>query len=145
MPSRADEVTFGEGQEVRVLGRWLRTVQGTSKAGGLRAIKSKRFQDWDFLVLDAAGMPYAYVEIKVRRQPLSRFGDASSPIRKHDLARKLHLRHGIRFVMVVEYPDSLVEVDLASDPDEVGELKRRDRSNGQMHAYWRGDQIKVIG
>ena len=145
MPSRADEVTFGEGQETRVLGRWLRARAGTSRSGGLRAIKSKQFQDWDFLVLDSAGLPYAYVEIKVRRQPLSRFRDAIAPVRKHEMARKLHLRHGIDFVMVVEYPDALVEVDLASSPDEVSELKRRDRSSGQLHAFWRGDQLKVIG
>ena len=144
MATKADEVRFGEGEESRVLSRWIRAKQGRGRGGGLRVIKSKRYQDWDFLVLDGSGLPVTYLEIKVRRQPLKRFGDAIAPVRKHYLAIDIWERHRLPFLMVVEYPDALVEVDLREEPYHVGELKRHDRASGQLHAYWKEGQLKVV-
>ena len=141
--STASEVTFGESQEKRILLRWLK-AKGI-KPDKVRALASRSMQDWDFLVLDNDGFPVCYVEIKIRRQPLAKYGDAIAPHRKHRFARQLQSVHAIKFVMVVEYPDALVEVDLADEPASTRTIVRRDRGgDGQLHGIWAGEQLAVI-
>jgi hypothetical protein len=107
-------------------------------------IKSRDFQDFDFLVLDHRGFPHLYLEIKVRRQSLDVFGDAIFPFRKHSFASRLLRAHSIRLIAVVEYPDALVEVDLSEEPNQVQMIKRSDRPRAVKHALYDGDQLKVL-
>lgn len=143
MASRLEEVRWGEGQEQGVLRRWLRSSPRCS--GADRVIKSRQFQDFDYVVFDREGYPVAYVEIKVRRVPLSDFGDAVAPIRKHEAAVKLWRRHRFPMLMIVAYScGTLVEVDLAQPPAERRALKRHDRPKAVPHGLWKGDQLAVI-
>ena len=135
------EVEWGEGEEVRVLKRWLAARRVHKRS---RIIRSRQTDDFDFLILSATGMPTCYVEIKVRRRPLSAFKDAIAPVRKHEYAKNLVNLFRIPFVMVVEYPDALVEVDLAATPTSIRNLKRTDRPKAVPHAFWAGDQLEVI-
>ncbi len=141
--SKASEVTFGESQEQSVLRRWM-AVKGIDPKT-VRVIKSRAFQDWDFLLLDGDGFPLGYLEIKVRRKPLSTFGDAIAPIRKHHKALSLQGRR-IGFWMVTEYPDALVQLDLAEEPEQKRDIRRRDRPGTApvMHGLWGSDQFEIL-
>lgn len=141
--SRLAEVKWGEGQEQGVLRRWLRSSPRCS--GADRVIKSRPCQDFDYVVFDKAGMPVAYVEIKVRRVALADFGDAVAPIRKHDYAVKLWRRHRFPMLMIVAYScGTLVEVDLAQPPAERRSLKRHDRPKAVPHGFWKDAQLTVV-
>lgn len=141
--SRSAEVAFGEGQEKAVLRRWM-AAKGIDP-DSVRVIKSRAFQDWDWLLLDGEGFPLCYVEIKVRRQALATFGDAIAPWRKHEAARKL-ARREIAFVMVTEYPDALVQLDLAESPADKRNIRRRDRpgTSPVLHGLWAASQFEVL-
>lgn len=136
-----NEVEWGEGEEVRVLRRWLEARRVNKRC---RVIRSRQTDDFDFLILSATGMPHCYVEVKVRRKPLSTFKDAIAPVRKHEYAKNLAKLFGIPFVMVVEYPDALIQVDLAAAPASIRMLKRTDRPKAVPHAFWQGDQLERI-
>lgn len=141
--SRASEVTFGESQEKRILRRWMR-LKGI-RADKVRVLASRAMQDWDFLLLDQSGFPVGYVEIKMRRSALVTYGDAIAPWRKHRFAIQLRDIHKIPFVMVTEYPDALVEVDLADPPARQRSITRRDRGgDGVLHGIWEGAQLSVL-
>ena len=135
------EVAWGEGEELRVLNRWLEIRRVNKRC---RVIRSRQTDDFDFLILSSTGMPLCYVEVKVRRRPLSAFKDAIAPVRKHEYAKNLAKLNRIPFVMVVEYPDALVQVDLAAEPASIRNLKRTDRPRAVPHAFWSGDQLEVL-
>lgn len=141
--SKASEVTFGESQEHTVLRRWMLLREIDPKT--VRVIKSRAFQDWDFLLLDSEGFPLAYIEVKVRRKPLSAFGDAIAPIRKHEAAVYLQERR-IRFLMVTQYPDALVQLDLAEEPEQRRSIRRKDRPGTAAipHGLWAASQFEVL-
>lgn len=143
MSSRLEEVRFGERQEQAILRRWMPVSRRA--AGADRVIKSRPFQDFDFLALAKDGFPLAYLEIKVRRVRLAEFGDAVAPIRKHDYAKRLHEQHRVPFLMIVQYAcGSLVEIDLAEPPAAEKALKRRDRKDSVPHGFWRDAQLTVV-
>lgn len=72
------------------------------------------------------------------------FGDAIFPYRKHEYAIKLRDKHGIRFLSAVEYPDALVEVDLAVKPSSVRDLLRSDRTTPVKHAFYTREKLTVL-
>lgn len=126
-----------------MLRRWM--AASPRCAGGERVIKSRPMQDFDYVVFDGAGMPVAYVEIKVRRVSFGAFGDAVAPIRKHEYAHKLWRRHHVPMVMVVAYAcGTLLEVNLAEPPRERKTLKRKDRPHGVLHGIWKDTQLATI-
>ena len=123
------------------MSRW---AKATSLPDNYRVIKSKAFQDFDYLILDNRGFPFCYLEIKVRRQSLAMFNDAIFPIRKHNFATELRDATGIRFLAAVEYPDALVEVDLAQDPSSVRDILRSDRTTPVRHALYDRTALRVL-
>lgn len=141
--SRQSEVTFGESQEQSVLRRWMDLRGIDPKA--VRVIKGRQFSDWDYFLLDSEGYPLCYVEIKVRRKPLATFGDAIAPWRKHEKAVWLAERK-IAFWMLTEYPDALVQLDLAEEPAQRRNIRRRDRPGTPAvpHGLWSADQFEIV-
>jgi hypothetical protein len=134
-------VKWGEEKEYQVLSQW---ILATGLPTTFRVIKSRAFQDFDYLILTKEGMPHCYLEIKVRRQSLKMFNDAIFPTRKHDFAKKLRDEHHINFLAVVQYPDALVEVDLASEPESIRDLQRSDRAKAVSHAFYGRQQMTVL-
>jgi hypothetical protein len=119
------EVDWGESQEAVVLKRWIAT--SSFARPGARIVASEKFDDFDRIVFDKIGLPIAYLEIKVRRSPFTRFGDAIFPARKHKFARQLRV-YNLPFVAVTQYGcGTLVEVDLSQEPDGRRAIARRDR------------------
>lgn len=140
--SRATEVAYGTARELPILQRWMAAA---SIDGVARVIRSRDYDDYDFLLLDQRGFPLCYVEIKCRRVALARFGDAIAPTRKHLFAVELRDRHAVPFLMVVEYTDALVEVDLASEPNKQDNVTRHDRPGKSVpHCYWSGESLTVL-
>jgi len=136
------EVDWGESQEARVLRRWCDT--SSFARPGARIVASEKFDDFDRIVFDRRGLPVAYLEIKVRRSPFSRFGDAIFPARKHKFARDLRV-YNLPFVAVTEYGcGTLVEVDLSQEPDRKDFIKRRDRSEAVPHVFYDRDSLTVL-
>lgn len=136
------EVDWGESQEARVLKRWIET--STYARSGARVVASNKFDDFDRIVFDRRGLPVAYLEIKVRRSPFARFGDAIFPERKHKFARELRV-FNLPFVSVTEYGcGTLVEVDLSQQPDRTGFIKRRDRDNAVPHVFYERESLTVL-
>lgn len=141
MRSLSEEVAFGERHERSILDRWL-TARHV-KPGLI--LGSAGFHDYDFLLFDGTGMPLFYIEIKERRPPFARYSDAMFPVRKHKFGLRV-VASGCRFVAVVEYGcGTLVEVDLAADPDELKQVERRDRPGvSVLHALYRGVGLVVL-
>lgn len=139
--SRAAEVAFGTAEELPILQRWMK-LAGIEAS---RVIRSRDFDDYDFLILTKTGMPLCYVEVKNRRTPLSKYGDAIAPIRKHHFAVELRDRFRIPFLLVTQYPDALVEVDLADEPAQQKDVTRHDRPGTSVsHGHWEGEQLTVL-
>lgn len=139
--SKTAEVKWGEEKEYQVLSQWILAVNLPKT---YRAIKSRAFQDFDYLILDEKGFPHCYLEIKVRRQSLKMFNDAIFPVRKHNYAKALSVEHNIRFIAAVQYPDALVEVDLACKPESVRDLQRSDRATAVSHAFYGREQMTIL-
>lgn len=135
------EVRLGEAQEKRILQRWC---AARALPESHRIIRSRQFQDFDYLILDERGFPYLYIEIKSRRIPIGQFGDAIFPQRKHIFAKDLLAAHNIELLAIVEYSDSLAEVDLTERPTRVAMLKRSDRDRPVEHAFYGRDQLRVL-
>jgi len=136
------EVDWGESQEARVLRRWIDT--SSYARAGARIVASEKFDDFDRIVFDRRGLPIAYLEIKVRRSPFTRFGDAIFPERKHKFARDLRV-YNLPFVAVTEYGcGTLVEVDLSQQPDATRLIKRQDRERAVMHVFYDRDSLTVL-
>ena len=139
--SKTAEVKWGEEKEYQVLSQW---ILATNLPKTYRAIKSRAFQDFDYLILDEKGFPHCYLEIKVRRQSLKMFNDAIFPTRKHRYAKELAAAHNIPFLAAVQYPDALVEVDLALSPDSIRDLQRSDRAAAVSHAFYGREQMRIL-
>ena len=138
------EVDWGESREALVLKRWCETSSFARK--GARIVASEKFDDFDRIVFDRRGLPIAYLEIKVRRSPFSRFGDAIFPTRKHKFARDLRV-YNLPFVAVTQYGcGTLVEVDLSQEPDRRMSIARRDRpgTTPVPHVLYERDSLTVL-
>lgn len=72
------------------------------------------------------------------------FNDAIFPARKHRYATELAAKHNIRFIAAVQYPDALVEVDLAAAPDTIRDLQRSDRATAVSHAFYGREQMTIL-
>ena len=143
MGATVSELEFGEAQERPILDRWL----AVSRLRPSLVIRSCQTHDFDWFLLDTKGLPLVYVEVKKRRSPLSRFGDAIFPLRKHQFALDVLGSFCIRCFGIVEYGcGTLVEVDLGEAPREVREIRRRDRpgSKAVLHGVYAADQIRVV-
>lgn len=139
-----DEVAWGEREENRIMGRWAKTSSLSPKGGFVT--KSPPYADFDFCVLTKVGFPVAWVEVKLRRSPLARFGDALFPLRKHERAKELWEQHKIKLIGITEYGcGSLVEVDLSVAPTKFVDIKRRDRTGpAKPHVIYEKDKIRVL-
>lgn len=138
------EVAFGLSQEERIANRWLNTVQ---EPVGSSFIKAGEFADFDFYVINGAGLVHAYLEVKLRRKPLASFGDVMVPLRKHKTALVARSLGNIPFLAVTEYAcGALVEVDLSQEPSETRDIRRRDRPGTPAvpHALYKSDKMKVL-
>lgn len=147
-PSRATmierEVAWGESAELGILKRWL--GESLYAATAARIVKSEGFDRFDYLLLDKFGLPVCYVEVKRRRPPLSKYGDALFPHDKHLFARRC-AAFNIPCIGVVEYGcGALVEVDLAKRPSRTDVISRRDRpwDEGSKHAIYSKRQLTVL-
>lgn len=138
-----DEVAWGESFEVAILRRWA--ALSPFARGAKFVIRSGAYADYDFEIKDKRHLPIAYVEVKRRRSPLARFGDAIFPLRKHDFA-KLLAAYNIPLLAVTEYGcGALVEVNLTVLPARTGGIKRHDRGGKPVpHAFYEGDQLTVL-
>lgn len=121
-----DEVAWGESEENRIVARWSKFSEWAQTATGAR--KGGRYFDWDYQLFTREGFPVCFLEVKKRRSPLYKFGDALFPKRKYDAGRKLLAEYNLRLIAVVEYGcGSLVEVDLSERPSRFTDITRRDR------------------
>jgi hypothetical protein len=122
----SDEVAWGTADEPRIVARWAKLSEWAKAASMAR--KGGGFFDWDYQLFAKDGFPVCYLEVKKRRSPLWKYGDALFPKRKHDMGRRLLAEHGLRLIGVVEYGcGSLVEVDLSEKPSRYRDITRRDR------------------
>lgn len=120
------EVAFGTSHEGRILARWA--AKSKYAAGARGFLKGGRYDDFDFVVFAGDGLVICYLEVKLRRSPLSRFGDVMFPARKHEFALRARRERKTPVVAVTEYGcGSLVEVALWQTPDQRRDVKRRDR------------------
>lgn len=127
----SDEVKWGESEENRIVARWAKLSGWSTQATGAR--KGGRYHDWDYVLFTREGFPVCFLEVKKRRSPLYRFGDALFPKRKHDFGREILARNNLRLIGVVEYGcGSLVEVDLSERPSRFRGIKRRDRGGPEI-------------
>ena len=141
--SKQDEVALGLANEERIAYDWL----GQQVEPGLTILKSGQFADFDYWVFDRNGILVCYLEVKMRRKPLSTFGDAMFPRRKHDFARSVTLLNSAPFYAVTEYAcGSLVQVDLATEPSFERDIARRDRPGMTPvpHVFYKKDRMKVL-
>lgn len=139
------EVAFGTGQEDRVLDRWKQLSPSAQGARGF--LKGGKFDDFDYVVFAQDGLVMCYLEVKVRRSPLSRFGDAMFPRRKHDFALKALRERCTPVLAVTEYGcGALVEVNLAFSPDSARDVARRDRPGMKPvpHVFYGKDKFRRL-
>ena len=142
--SKRDEVAFGLAHEERIAYRWLNTVQDPV---GSSLLKAGEFADFDFYVINGAGLVHAYLEVKLRRKPLASFGDVMMPLRKHNTALKAKELGNIPFLAVTEYAcGALVEVDVSQTPTSTRNIRRRDRPGSPPvpHAFYGADKMRVL-
>ena len=142
--SKQAEVQFGLAQEERIAMRWLNVKEDPV---GSTLIKAGDFADFDFYVVNGSGLLHAYLEVKMRRKPLSAFGDAMFPARKHETALLAREIGNIPFLAVTEYAcGTLVEVDLTDEPSFRRDIKRRDRPGmaAVPHIFYTKDRMKVL-
>ena len=142
--SKQAEVALGESHEQRIAENW---IDGQMLTNHLRLVKAGQYDDFDFWVFDKQGILVCYLEVKKRRKPLSAFGDAMFPKRKHELALKIQETNTARFLAVTEYAcGSLVEVDLACKPSFERDIKRRDRPEMKPvpHVFYDKSKMAVL-
>jgi hypothetical protein len=138
------EVAFGTAHEGRILKRWSEL---SSYAAGARGfLKAGKYDDFDFVIFDGRGFVICYLEIKLRRSPLSRFGDCIFPARKHARALEAQEERKTPMIAVTEYGcGALVEVDLAQEPTRRMMVKRKDRSGPAVpHVVYEKDRMVVL-
>ena len=120
------EVAFGTSHEGRILKRWAASSPNAKGARGF--LKAGKFDDFDFVIFGGDGLVLCYLEVKLRRSPLSRFGDAIFPARKHAFALEARSRRKTPVLAVTEYGcGALVEVGLWKEPSSRRDIARRDR------------------
>lgn len=144
MSSKQTEVAWGLAQEERIASRWLNLVEDPV---GSTLIKAGAYADFDFYVANGLGLIHVYLEVKMRRKPLSAFGDAMFPARKHDTALAAQKLGNIPFLAVTEYAcGSLVEVNLADEPSSRRNIARRDRPGMDPvpHIFYDKSKMKVL-
>lgn len=139
------EVAFGTAHEGRILARW---AASSPRAAGARGfLKAGKFDDFDFVIFAGDGLVLCYLEVKLRRSPLSRFGDAIFPARKHDFALRAKRERKTPVLAVTEYGcGALVEVDLSQTPTRRQDIKRRDRPQMKPvpHVVYEKDRMAVL-
>ena len=139
------ELNFGENKEARVLKRWADLSPNGNKAKLL--FKTPSYASFDYLMLGTKGLPLAYLEVKVRRTGLRKYGDAMVPISKINAAKACYAEFGIPVFLVTEYScGSLIEVSLTSDPALRRDVARRDRPGMKPvpHGLYTLDQLTVL-
>lgn len=138
---KAAEVAQGTSQEERILARW---AKHHPEARGF--LKGGTYDDFDFVVFGQNGLVYCYLEVKFRRVPLSKYGDALFPLRKHAFAKLSRAQRLTPVLAVTEYScGSLVEVDLAEEPGERRDVTRRDRPGRSVpHVLYGKTQMRVL-
>lgn len=142
---RDAEVAFGTSHEGRILARWA--AKSKYAAGARGFLKGGRYDDYDFVVFAGDGLVICYLEVKLRRSPLSRFGDVMFPARKHDFAVRARRERKTPVVAVTEYGcGALVEVGLWLDPDVRKNVARRDRPGMKPvpHVFYEKAKMKVL-
>lgn len=140
----AAEVEFGVSQEERVLRRWAPLSRIGRKARGF--LRAGRFDDFDYVVFGEDGRVIAYLEIKVRRVPLAKYGDAVFPARKMAKARSIWRANKLPFIAAVEYGcGALVQVDLTAAPSGYRRLTRHDRPGQAVsHVVYGRDKLNIL-
>src|SRR6187549_3116628 len=83
--SKEAEVALGESFEAGIAATWVGLQMEE-----YRIVKSGPYDDFDYWVFDRDGVLIAYLEVKKRRKPLSTFGDAMFPKRKHEFGVKVN-------------------------------------------------------
>lgn len=139
------EVAFGTSHEGRILSRWA--ASSKYAAGARRFIKGGRYDDYDFVIFDGDGLVICYLEVKLRRSPLSRFGDVMFPARKREFALTARTKRKTPVVAVTEYGcGSLVEVELWREPDSRRDIVRRDRPGTKPvpHIFYTKAKMTVL-
>jgi hypothetical protein len=142
---RDAEVAFGTSHEGRILKRWAASSRYAAGARGY--LKGGRYDDFDFVVFGGDGLVICYLEVKLRRSPLSRFGDVMFPARKHDFAVMARSKRRTPVVAVTEYGcGALVEVGLWQEPDARRDIVRRDRpgTNPVPHVFYEKAKMRVL-
>lgn len=139
------ELNFGENREVAILKRWSQLSEYGHKAKLL--FKTPSYAAFDFLMLNSKGLPLAYLEVKQRRTPFVKYGDAMCPISKVQAAKACYVEYGIPALLVTEYGcGSLVEVLLTADPALRRDVARRDRPGMKPvpHGLYSREQLTVL-
>lgn len=142
---RDAEVAFGTSQEGRILKRW--TSSSKYAAGARGFLKGGRYDDFDFVIFDGRGFVICYLEVKLRRSSLSRFGDVMFPTRKHERALEARRERKTPLVAVTEYGcGALVEVGLWREPDFRRDIQRRDRPDTKPvpHVFYEKGKMTVL-
>lgn len=145
--SKLAEVRFGTAQEIRVAQRWLHLQRHYTLGEGERLVKGGKYDDYDFTLLDDRDRIKCYLEIKVRRTPFAKYGDAMFPERKHDFAIVALEAEGHEFWGVTEYKcGTLAEVLLSVNPAFRKDVQRWDRLDkpGLPHVFYRKAQMTIL-
>jgi hypothetical protein len=139
------EVEHGLANEERILARWRESSARAKDARGF--LKGGTYDDFDFVVFDKRGVVICYLEVKLRRSALARFGDVMFPARKHAFAKQVLAERKTPVVAVTEYGcGALVEVDLALPPESARDIVRRDRPGMKPvpHVFYGKSQMTVL-
>ena len=137
------EVALGTSHEPRILARWAARSKWAAGARGF--VKGGRYDDFDFIIFGGDGLVICYLEVKLRRSPLSRFGDVMFPARKHAFALEARTKRKTPVVAVTEYGcGALVEVGLWQEPDVRRDVARRDRPGMKPvpHVFYEKGKMK---
>ena len=140
--SKQAEVALGESHEQAIADAWAKMQDED-----ITLVKSGQYHDFDYWVFDKQGILICYLEVKKRRKPLSTFGDAMFPTRKHHFAQHVWEAHNCLSLAVTEYAcGTLVEVDLAAKPSFERNIKRRDRPEMKPvpHVFYDKSKMKVL-
>lgn len=143
--AKKKEVAFGEGVEVDIWRQWKRvSPYATGVRRWMRARVIGDFLHFDFIGFSAEGIPLTYLEVKERRVAWGAYPDLMMPFVKHAFAKRL-ARSTVPLISVTRYScGSLVELDLADEPDEIRFITRSDRPNESVkHCFWSADKVKV--
>jgi len=144
--SKQAEVAFGLANEERIAYEWL-SRQKIEPLLSLTLTKAGGYADFDYWVFDPQGILVCYLEVKMRRKPLSAFGDAMFPLRKHKLGLRVKGLNNAPFLAVTEYAcGSLVQVDLSLEPSFERDIARRDRPGMKPvpHVFYTKDKMTIL-